>query len=259
MSLGRKQASTHEDWVRTMANIESIVPKAHIQRLAKQAVADVLRKTAGKKVAYAWSGGKDSIALQGIMELAGIKNCVLGMCDLEYPAFLQWVTDNMPDGLEIVNTGQNLQWLAKNQHMLFPQDAATAGKWFKMVQHTAQERYYKKHKLDMIILGRRKADGNYVGKDNIYTNAQGITRYSPIADWSHEELLAFIHYTNMPLPPFYSWPRGYRCGTHNIASRQWCESVEHGWSEVYTIDPNVVREAAKYIESAREYLAKVEG
>ena len=50
-------------------------------------------------------------------------------------------------------------------------------------------RYYKEHQLEILLLGRRKADGNYVGKDNIYTNSSGITRYSPLAEWR----LSLIH------------------------------------------------------------------
>ena len=78
------------------------------------------------------------------------------------------------------------------------------------MQHRGQAIYYKEHQLDMIMLGRRKADGNYVGKgSNIYTDSKGVTRYSPLSDWTHEEILAFIHYYKIPLPPFYEWSNGY--------------------------------------------------
>ena len=106
-----------------------------------------------------------------------------------------------------------------------------------------------------MLLGRRKADGNYVGKgDNIYTNGQGITRYSPLSDWSHEQILAFIHYYNVALPPFYEWKNGYYCGTHPWAARQRTCSIENGWKEVYQIDSSIVIEAAEYIQSAKDFL-----
>lgn len=96
-----------------------------------------------------------------------------------------------------------------------PQDSKTAAQWFSIVQHRAQRLYFKAHKLDSIILGRRRADGNYVGrKSNIYTDVKGITRFSPLSDWSHEHILAFIHYHQLPLPPIYGWANGYLCGTH---------------------------------------------
>ena len=37
----------------------------------------------------------------------------------------------------------------------------------------------------------------------MYTNTKGITRFSPIADTRHEEILAIIHYYHLPMPPIY--------------------------------------------------------
>lgn len=256
--LGRKQHIDNSDWLKVLSVIEDIVPLSRIESLSQQAINDIKKKCNGKNVAYSWSGGKDSLVLGDLCERAGVKQCFIVISDLEYPEFLQWVTDHMPDELEVVNTGQNLEWLQKNQKMLFPQDSATAAKWFHIVQHRGQAKYYKEHNLDMICLGRRKADGNYVGKgDNIYTNSQGVTRYSPIADWTHEDVLAYIHYKNLPLPPFYKWQNGYYCGTHPWAARQWTGSIQNGWREVYNIDKSIVIKAAKYIPSAAEFLKSI--
>ena len=104
-------------------------------------------------------------------------------------------------GLEIINTGQDMEWLKKHPDMLFPDKSNKAAQWFHIVQHRGQARYYKEHQLEILLLGRRKADGNYVGKDNIYTNSAGITRYSPLAEWRHEDILAYIHYYDVKLPP----------------------------------------------------------
>lgn len=85
---------------------------------------------------------------------------------------------------------------------------------------------------------------------------------SPLSDWSHEEVLACLFYegwTLEKLPPFYRWPRGFRCGTHAWPARQWCASVADGWREVYAIEPDRVREAAGVIASAKDFLAKIAG
>ena len=113
--------------------------------------------------------------------------------------------------------------------------------------------------LNIIILGRRKADGNYTGPkgQNIYTNKQGVTRYSPIVDWSHEEVLAVCHYFSGALPPTYHWPNGFVVGTGAWPARQWTGSIANGWQEVYTIDTSIVIKAAKYIPSALEFLRRV--
>ena len=257
--LGKKQSIRNSDWLKALYSIETSVPRSRIEALTAQAVTDIKRTCAGKRAAYAWSGGKDSIALGHICELAGIKDCVLVVCELEYKAFTDWVKANAPERLEIVNTGQNLEWLSKNLQMLFPQDGATAAKWFHIVQHRGQAIYYKQHKLDIICLGRRKADGNYVGRgSNIYTNAEGLTRYSPIADWTHEDVLAYIHYNNLPIPPIYGWKNGYLCGTHPWPARQWTGSAENGWAEVYEIDPDIVVKASDHFDGAASFLRSLE-
>lgn len=253
--LGRKQRIKNSEWLNAMENIESLVSKKDLESLVKKTVADIKRKTKGKKAAFAWSAGKDSLVLGQICHMAGINACVLVVCNLEYPAFFKWVEANKPPELEIINTGQDLRWLSNHPHMLFPQDSKTAAQWFHIVQHRGQARYYKDHELDVLLLGRRRADGNYVGKgENIYTNGQGVTRYSPLSEWSHEQVLAFIHYYNVALPPIYEWKNGYLCGTHPWAARQWTGSVENGWKEVYEIDRSVVKEAAEHIPSAKAFL-----
>lgn len=145
------------------------------------------------------------------------------------------------------------------EEMLFPKDSAAAGRWFSIVQHRAQREYFKAHELDVIILGRRRADGNYVGRNsNIYTDGKGVTRFSPLAAWKHEHILAYIHYHQLPLPPIYGWKNGYLCGTHPWPARQWTGSIENGWREVYDIDPSIVLAAAEKIDSARAFLKGVQ-
>ncbi len=253
--LGRKQRISNDEWLEAVRNIGSTVSESELDDRVEATVAEIKEMTAGKNAAFAWSGGKDSLVLEGVCKMAGIKPCVLVRSNLEYPAFIEWVEGNKPPELEIINTGQDIGWLAEHEDMLFPQDSRRAAQWFHIVQHRGQEIYYRKHRLDLILLGRRRSDGNYVGKGgNIYTNGRGMTRYSPLADWSHEEILAFLHYYEVPMPPIYGWRNGYLCGTHPWAARQWTGSVENGWREIYEIDPSVVREAATGIRSARAFL-----
>ena len=171
MSLGRKQRITNEAWLEAVATVESAVSEAALGELVAATIEDIKAKTAGKKAAYAWSGGKDSIVLGKLCEAADVTDSMIGVCDLEYPAFAAWIEANKPEGCEVINTHQGLDWLARHPEMLFPQNSAAAGRWFSIVQHRAQRIYAKAHGLDLIILGRRRADGNYVGRGtNIYTD-----------------------------------------------------------------------------------------
>lgn len=185
MSLGRKQRITNDAWLEAVATVESTVSEAALGELVAATIEDIKAKTAGKKAAHAWSGGKDSIVLGKLCEAAGVTDSMIGVCDLEYPAFAAWIEANKPEGCEVINTHQGLDWLARHPEMLFPQNSAAAGRWFSIVQHRAQRIYAKAHGLDLIILGRRRADGNYVGRGtNIYTDGKGVTRFSPLAAWS---------------------------------------------------------------------------
>lgn len=253
--LGKKQRVTNEAWIEVLEKIEQLVSKEELDEKVRQTVEEIKIETKGKKAAFAWSAGKDSLVLEQICYMAGINSCVLVISNLEYQAFLEWVEAHKPAELEIINTGQDLEWVAKHPQMLFPQESKTAAQWFHIVQHRGQAKYYKAKDLDVLLLGRRRADGNYVGKgSNIYTDGKGVARYSPLADWSHEEILAFIHYYEVPVPPIYEWKNGYLCGTHPWAARQWTGSVENGWKEVYEIEPDIVQKAAEVIPSAKEFL-----
>lgn len=253
--LGRKQRIKNSDWMDTFKKIEQLVTEKELNQLVERTVKEIKKKTKGKKAAYAWSGGKDSLVLGDICQRAGITPCVLVICNLEYKAFTEWVERHKPPELSIINTGQDMKWLAAHLQMLFPQDSKFAARWFQIVQHRGQTKYYKEQELDMLLLGRRRADGNYVGKgDNIYTNGQGVTRYSPMSDWTHEQVLAYIHYYNLEMPPIYEWKNGYLCGTHPWPARQWTGSVENAWEEIYEIDSSIVTEAAEHIQSAKDFL-----
>ena len=266
--LGRKQSISNNDWIKALADIKATVPKSHIDKLAKETVAEIKAMTEGKKVAYGWSGGKDSIVLGVLCEKAKITACMLGATKgLEYPAFMAWVENNKPAGLEIVQTKHDMAWLAANPDMLFPdagkRDPKTRkrasllqNRWFAIVQHWAQTKYFKDKGLDILLVGRRRADGNYTGKGgNIYTNNNGVTRYSPLASWRHEDLLAYVAYYDLPMPPIYEWPNGFKCGTHPWPARQHIGSYENGWQEISSIDPTLIEEAAKAdIMSAIKFL-----
>ena len=134
MSLGRKQRIDNSAWLEAVATIEEAVSRAELDELTAATVADIKAVTAGKCAAYAWSAGKDSIVLGKLCEAAGVTDSMIGVCDLEYPAFAAWIEEHKPAGCEVINTHQDIDWLVKHQEMLFPKDSAAAGRWFSIVQ-----------------------------------------------------------------------------------------------------------------------------
>jgi Phosphoadenosine phosphosulfate reductase family len=258
VTLARKQDLPDQArWQHAIDTARDVWPDPRLDELIALTVKQITETTAGKRAAFAWSGGKDSLALAHVCEQAGIEDCVLAISNLEYPAFLQWVTDFMPPGLTVISTGQDLAWLRDHPAMLFPQ-GAHGSRWFQIVNHRGQETYYRDRGLDVLLLGRRRLDGNYTGPDgqDIYTNARGITRYSPLADWPHEAVFALIQRENITLPPCYSWPRGFQVGTGSWPARQWTRDTDHGFEECWQIDPDVIRGAAVGLPQAAEWMTR---
>ena len=75
--LGRKQRIKNSEWIEAFEKIDQIVSRKDLDQIVDQTVKEIKRKTKGKKAAYAWSGGKDSLALADICQRAGITQCVL--------------------------------------------------------------------------------------------------------------------------------------------------------------------------------------
>ena len=251
----KKQKLSNEEWIEAVSKIEELVSFSEITELSEKTVRIIEETTENKESAFAWSGGKDSIVLADLCEKAKINKSMIALSGLEYPTFEKWCIENSPEGCTVIRTGQDLKWLSEHQFMLFPQESSTASHWFSIVQHSAQRKYFKDKNLEMILLGRRKADGNYVGKGtNIYSDSKGVTRFSPLSEWEHKHILAYIHYFKLQLPPIYEWANGYVCGTHPWPARQHTGSEENGWREVYSIDKSIVINAAEYIPGAAKFL-----
>jgi len=211
-------------------------------------------KIVENKVAVSWSGGKDSIVVQHMCQQIGIKRVFWVRTNLEYPKVIKWVDKHGPDNLEVVNTGQDLKWLAKNRYMLFPQHRKIASIWYKIVQNAGQKRYFENNEIDKLLVGSRIKDGNDPGKDGMKVNKHGVVYYSPIYNWSHEDVLAYIECFNIKLPPLYKWTNGFKVGTGPWAAREYTGSIQNGWEEVYSINPSIVEKAARHITSAAKFL-----
>lgn len=108
MSLGRKQRIDNKAWLDAVATIEDAVSREQLDELTAATVEDIRAAVKDKRAAYAWSAGKDSIVLGHVCEAAGVTDSMIGVCDLEYPAFTAWVQANKPAGCEVINTHQDL-------------------------------------------------------------------------------------------------------------------------------------------------------
>lgn len=246
-ALKAKSAYNDADVTRVWRNIEDHVTADAAQQAVEAAAAEVRDRVANvNRAVYGWSGGKDSIALQVVMEAAGVKRAVLGIVgQLEFVDYLHWVRAHAPSGLNVFsNQDLTLDWLAseKAQRYLFPATSSDGYFWTMAGTRRAQRMYQDLHKPDVQIFGRRTQDGNVVGADGFYKGG-GILSYSPIRDWTHEMVLAVCHYYDRPLPPTYDWPSGWTAGTGPWPGRRVGDEHE-SWRQTYAIEPAAVRAAA---------------
>lgn len=238
-------------WGAVMAAARTAWPDRRLDGLVKRTVADIKYTVASRPAAFVWSGAKDSLVLAHLAGLAGVHRCVLTITDLEYPGFLRWVTDHMPDGLTVVSTGHDLPWLRRNPRMLFPQHAY-GPHWQHLVQHRGHERYYQDKNLGMLLVPDRRGYGP--GRELTSRNRNGVVRYTPLVDWPSEAMLSLIQREPIPLPPCYGWPRGLEVGPGPWPARQGTSSTSHGFEEVWSIDPDLVRGAAPHLPQAARWL-----
>ena len=250
--ISRKQRSNEAEWQNALLNIENIISLEEVDILAKRTIAEIKAVSSGKRVGYGWSGGKDSIVLASLCERAGIHNSVFIATELEYPAFMEWAERNKPKGCKVYTCPITKEWLKKNPQMLFPSKPYWET-YADLGHRKGWSEFIKNEKLDIFIVGNRKADGNICGKGNFIRKNNGEVRFNAIADWPHEAVLGYIHYNGLEMPPIYSWKNGFRRGTHCWSNRR-VQSIRQGFDEVMEIDPNIIVEASKWLEQARLYL-----
>jgi 3'-phosphoadenosine 5'-phosphosulfate sulfotransferase (PAPS reductase)/FAD synthetase len=254
--LGSKHASDNADWLYSAEHIEELISPAEVEAFAETARQRISEACAGRRAAYAYSGGKDSIVLADLVEREGIHDGYFAYCDLDYPEFVRWIRRNKPTGVRMMHTGLDLAWLAQHQELIFAR-GQLGQRWHRYSQLGPFSDMIRDNGLDILLLGHRVIDGNVCGPDGFMRRKNGETRYNPLYDWPHEAVLGYIHYHGLALPPIYGWKDGYLQGTHAWPERDFCETVEQGWREVFDIDPDIVIQAAGYIYSARRFLREV--
>lgn len=260
--LGRKQNSKNEDWIKAYKSCTNIISQEHITELSNQTIQrikSVIELNQFKRIGYAWSGGKDSIVLYDLIKKSGIKviGGVLALYEHEFPEFIEWLNGNKPNDLVVIKTGAFTdEFINKNPEYLFPvekkfKDAYLPPRW------KVQNKFVKDHDIDCLILGRRIADGNNCGKkDNGFiTVSQGRSKFNPIAEWTHEEILAYLRYNGLDLPPIYFYENGFQGGTQLWTEKRRINgSYFDTFDLLMTIDKRIITESRGKLNIVDEYI-----
>lgn len=258
--LGKKSTITSEQWKEAYENAEKYVSKEEIDLLIKKTITRlkaVILKKGYKRIGYGWSGGKDSLVAYKILELAGIKTCsgVFVAFPTMFPSMLKWYEEKAPKNCVIRYVNKpTLKDINDNIELLFPieNNRYNAPLW------NAQNQWKEEFDIDVMITGRRTIDENSCGsreKDYVVSNKHGDS-FNIIADWSHEELLAFIKYYNIELPESYFYGKQWRFDTHGWTERYRISEYPftENFDEIFEIDKNILFDARKELKLADDYL-----
>jgi 3'-phosphoadenosine 5'-phosphosulfate sulfotransferase (PAPS reductase)/FAD synthetase len=266
VTIGRKQ-SIHDDarWAAAWATARTEWPDDRLDGLLATTAEEMHARLRGLRVGVAYGGGKDAIALVAALRWAGITPDVgvFGAAvALSYRSMLRFVARHAPPYVVTVDpVGWDLAWLRDHPGMLFPRMAGDAGdaqnltaiaRWSN-IHNRAQDVAFRRHRLDIMLTGRRVSDGNWTGPGHDYVTAStGTRRYSPLAEWTHEAVFALIQRDDMALPESYAAPGGFYRGS----AVPWPRVGP--WSYVYEAEPDIVREAADArVPGAADFLRTV--
>lgn len=246
-------------WDAVWSTVEEKVPRRYAELLVEQAAEWIAGLCANRSACYAWSGGKDSQALRVVCEAAGIPDCVCCVTRLEYPQCERWLRQHAPAGVTFWNSEIDAAYVAARPGWLFPK-AGTPYPSAWMARHQWRgERIYQRQGYDVMLIGRRRADGNYAPKSG-WSTLKGVgIRGNPIAAWSNAETLAVIkHLSEDGLPPVYSWPLGWFYGLSAWARREYNDE-EEGWRDLWRDAPELLRDAAETFPGAARTLSTLAG
>lgn len=261
----KQQIADNSEWLKAFEKCTDSITRAEIAALEYRTI-QLIRKVANhyRKPCSGWIAGKDSLVLDRILQKAGIRYTPIMWRGVnEYPSMVEWIAENKPRNLiEEVIGKYSLEFLETHPDYLFCSNG-TRQKWMS-TKWTRQRKDIAKHGFDLFITGRRLKDGNICGtKESGYVvekEGSSYATFSPLAEWSHEQLLAYIKYENILLPPFYTYKRGFLIGS--VAMGEWTErpmldkTEDEVWDELYEIDPSIVIGASKTLTRAKRYLEK---
>lgn len=251
--LGTKRQVTFEEFDYVRKHIEDYVSKEECDSL----ITDAVKLVKGlinyyPKAGYAWSAGKDSLALQVVMEKAGVESCVFCTSKEDSPKMLEWVKTHQPKGMMFhVSKTLTKKFIKEHADRIFPKKEGYW--WYKFVPWEGQQEFIKFQSLDICFYGRRTQDGNQCKRSGIpyykKANERCIT-CNPIADWKHEDVLAVIHYYLADqLPPIYDIPVPYIPQTG-----YWYEYA--GWNEVAHVFPELMPVLVEHFPEAKQFINK---
>lgn len=214
------------------------------------------------KPCLGYSMGKDSIVVQNIMRKHGllVDEIIWATTHVQYMANVDWYKRQDIDSSRWVDIPRPSFEDLNNTELLFPATKKLETQWMSY-KWKEQQRILEGEGYDLFITGRRTREHNKCGsRESGYLVAgKHYDTLSPIAEWTFDDIISYILYNNIELPPSYFYPYGLSHG-----SGAWAERVRHSdfseysindcFDEVFSVEPDTIREAAEHLTAAKKYL-----
>lgn len=205
------------------------VSKTEIEALTIEAVERI--KTVAKNyknIFCGWTGGKDSLVIADLLDKGNVPYTPINfITSYEFQSFMDFIDQIKPNNLKThYADAYYLPHLNVDGGLLFLKRPKSLGEWIKK-KLVIQRRTLGYYECDLFVTGRRIEDKNFCGRkeDNYLAPAKTYPTFSPIAEWTNEQILAYMKYNELPLAPLYYYKNGFSNGTG-------------GWPKVTAINGN---------------------
>lgn len=227
--LKTKKRNTQKEWLQAYKEAYLYPDYPRAEMLIEKAIKRIPTE---KKMIYGWSGGKDTLTLQIVLEKAGLDiPCALGIMGWQwlYPSFAQYIKNNIPNNSFIYDLDLNDEFFNEHPNLCFPKQYKDNYYWYRKINQDSYYKLAKELNADCILVGHRTADGNIC-------NSEKNGKSYPIADFTHEDVFCILACNNIHLPDIYFQKDGFVKGTHEWIRRY----TKTGIEDVYEIDKTLL-------------------
>ena len=252
--LKSKKHNSQSEWVAAWNASKIMAKTPEGASRAEYLIDTACRRVPTESTVYGWSGGKDTLALQVVVERCGVERGVIGTIGWrwEYPSFKRFVMSAKPSGVVVRDFGYTAEWMNENPRFVFPESSKDAYYWFTHCNQAAYYGYAKEVGADNVVLGHRTADGNVCGGGEMVSH--GVRKVFPLHDWSHEDVFLVVAYAQIGLPEIYFEDGGFYQGTHAWPMRT---GGRRAMEEIWRINPSILKSGAD-IDKVREFVNEME-
>ena len=257
MRLKQKHSNTQEDWLRAWDDpYASGLTEEKLEELEQEAIHFIQDNVEGS-VLCGHSFGKDSLVLYDLYKRAGYTKGIFGSNIWQFPSLLDYQSEHPEPDVMTLMSDKGWDWLVKQG--VFSRSSDEYMGMHRTLNTNPINRYLDQNKVNTYVVGRRWADANNIPKSKIRYRGKHKTKViHPIAEWSHEAILAYLKKYDIPLPDMYFMDSsGFENGSNAWAIMNIKDRPENEiWELLWKDEPKIVIEASKYFDGAKLIIEK---